>query len=337
MAGPARKRRTIAAISVTLAAATAGAWLTTSSLAASAGAPVRPAARDVTTRIPAGWAAVPYRRARLSVPGKWLVEASSDIWCGPGSSSMIFAGIRPVIPRGTGCTLTANYAWIRPAGQIPTGISDRKPTKVINGFPVYRLRTGKDSILYLVPELGVRVGAHGPMAKRILATLNKSALAVVLAKGPVSTVPAHWTWHQFGGVKFAAPAAWHLSHEKRWATCGTGQWADSLLLINAVKPPLALPCPAWLPYASAIAAQPGLTVVTGKYAARSVGEKFTKCQVRDHARICLATVTGSGGFLGGVLIFTVSRPHHKPSAYFLLGLSGAGARPRAVFDSLTLP
>lgn len=110
----------------------------------------------------------------------------------------------------------------------------------------------------------------------------------------------------------------------------------SLVLIDAIKPPLALPCPFPFPYADAFAAQPGLTAVTGKFAARSAGEHFTRCQLRHRARICLATVTGQGGFLSGVLIFSVSSPHHHPAAFFLLGLSGSGARARAIFESIKL-
>ena len=80
-------------------------------------------------------------------------------------------------------------------------------------------------------------------------------------------------------------------------------------------------------------AQPGLTVVTGKYAAQSVGESYARCQSRRGVRICLSSVTGQGGFLSGVLIFSVSRPNHA-TTYFLLGLSGSGAGARAVFDSI---
>jgi len=85
-----------------------------------------------------------------------------------------------------------------------------------------------------------------------------------------------------------------------------------------------------------LAAQPGLTAVTGKFAARSVGAHFTRCQLRHRARICLASVTGHGGFFSGVLIFSVASPHHHPVAFFLLGLSGSGARARTIFDSMRL-
>ncbi len=108
----------------------------------------------------------------------------------------------------------------------------------------------------------------------------------------------------------------------------------SLLLITATKPPLLLPCPYPFPTATADQAQPGLTVVTGKYAAESVGQNYIRCLVRHGVRICLASVTGQGGFFGGVLIFTVSPPHRHAPTFFLLGLSGSGARARVIFGSI---
>jgi hypothetical protein len=247
---------------------------------------------------------------------------------------MIFAGTRPRIPKATGCRLTASLAWIVPVGHGRPGIGHRGPAAVIHGIRVYRLPAGQRSVLYLVPKLGVRVGARGPLARRVLATLTRSPLSVVLRAGPAGPVPAIWTWHQFGGVRFASPRSWRLQRERQWATCGTGIVPRSLLLIDATRPPAALPCPYAFPTAVAEQAQPGLTVVTGKYAAKSVGEEFGRCRVRRGTRICPSSVTGKGGFTSGVLIFSVSRPHQHGATFFLLGLSGSGARARAIFGSL---
>ncbi len=281
-----------------------------------------------------GWAPVPYRRAQLSVPGQWLVESPGQLFCGPGFKGMIFAGIRPRIPKGQGCGLAKSLAWILPAGHIPAGIKHRKPTAVINGIPVYRLTSGQDAVLYLVPKLGVRVGASGPLYRQVLRTLTRSPLSVVLSRGPVSRAPATWSWHQFGGIRFAVPRTWHPRAESQWATCGTGLEPGTLLLIDATKPPAALPCPFPLPTASEQRAEPGLTVVTGKYAAKSVGEEFTRCYPRHGIRICLAKVTGAGGALSAVLIFSAGRPHQHKATYLLLGLSGSGARARQIFSSI---
>jgi hypothetical protein len=283
---------------------------------------------------PAGWVPVPFRRAQLSVPGLWLVQSPRQFWCAPQSRGMIFAGGRPGVPKGAGCGLTASVAWIRPAGHIPPGLRHRRPSAVIHGLPVYRLPSGHGSVRYLVPELGVRAGARGPLHRRVLATLTRSPLSVVLGRGPARPVPAGWSWHRSGGVRFAAPRSWSLQRKNQWATCGTGLVPRSLLLIDAIRPPARLPCPAPFPAAAAERAQPGLTVVTGKYAARSVAADFARCRVRRGARICLSSVTGQGGFLSGVLIFSVSPAHRHEATFFLLGLSGSGARPRAIFGSI---
>jgi hypothetical protein len=285
---------------------------------------------------PASWAPVPYRHAQLSVPGMWLVESRQQFWCGfsAGRGGMIFVGSKPEVPKGNHCSLTASLAWIRPAAHIPPGIRHWRPTAVIHGVPVYRRPSAAGSVLYLVPELGVRVGVRGPLTRRVLATLTRSPLSVVLRRGPASPVPARWVWNRFGGVRFATPRSWRLQRENHWATCGTGLEPGSLLLIDATRPPVYLPCPIEFPAAAAERAQPGLTVVTGKYAAKSVGEDFARCRVRSGVRICLSTVTGHGGFFSSVLIFSVARPGQHNRTFFLLGLPGSGARPRAVYDSV---
>jgi hypothetical protein len=284
-----------------------------------------------------GWAPVPYRSAQLSVPGSWLVEGPQQLSCGVSQASgMIFVGIRPQMPKGQGCHLSASLAWILPAGHFRPGIRHRKPTAVIRGIPVYRLRSPRGSVLYLVPDLGVRVEARGPKAGRVLATLARSPLSVVLRRGPAGRVPSSWTWRRFGGVRFATPRSWSLQHADQWATCGTGLVPQTLLLLDATRPPLYLPCPLSIPTATAEQAEPGLAVVTGKYAAKSVGEDYPSCRVRYGVRVCLSSVTGQGGFFGGVLIFSVSRPHQHAATFFLLGLSGSGASARAVFDSVRL-
>jgi hypothetical protein len=282
----------------------------------------------------AGWSPVPYESAQLSVPGSWLVESPQQLSCGfPQVTGMIFVGLKPGIPKSYDCDVTASTAWIVPAGKLPKAITHRKPTGVIHGIPVYRLASAKGTAAYLVPELGVRVGARGKLAARVLATLTRSPLSVVVSRGQAAKVPADWTWRQFGGIRFAAPRSWSLQREDQWATCGTGLLTSSLLLLDATKPPFYLPCPYEIPTAQAYQAQPGLTAVTGKYAATSVGESYASCQSRGGVRICRSTVTGQGGFLSGVLIFSVSRPKHA-ATFFLLGLSGSGASARAAFDSI---
>src|SRR3984885_7374230 len=88
---------------------------------------------------------------------------------------MIFSGLTPGIPKGWNCGVTANLAWILPAGKIPPGLAHCKPSAVIHGIPVYRLASAKGTTGYLVPELGVRVGAPArlePAARRPVGDLR---------------------------------------------------------------------------------------------------------------------------------------------------------------------
>jgi len=201
---------------------------------------------------------------------------------------------------------------------------------------VYRLRSAPGSVLYLVPELRVRVGARGLLTRRVLATLTWSPLAVVLGHASAGQTHAGWVRHRFGRVNFAVPNSWKMRHEKQWGTCGTGIMPRSLLLVDVTRPPLALPCPSPYPAAGAEQARPGLTVVTGEYAAQSVAENFPSCRLRHGAQICLSSITDQGGFDSGVLIFSVSRPHQRATTFLLLGLSGSGAGARTVFASVRI-
>ena len=279
---------------------------------------------------------VPFQRAQLSVPGSWFVESSEGFACANGHEGLIFAGLGPRFPKNVGChRLSSSYAWIIPGSHVAP--AHRKPTLVIDGFGVYRLPSARKSVVYLVPKLGVRIGAHGPRARQILSTLRESPLGVVLASGPAGRVPASWGRHDFGGVKFASPRGWHTEHENVWETCGTGVDKRSLALINARKSPIPIPCPAPAPFAKELTAVPGLTVVTGKFAAQSVAETFRHCLLRAGTRICPSTETGAGGFDSEALVFSVSRPHHHAKTFILLGLSGTGAQARAIFDSIRTP
>jgi hypothetical protein len=338
-APPATNAASPATAANAVAPASAAASPATATNAASLTATAMDAAPAAQSATPAGWAPVPYGNAQLSVPGSsWLVEARQQLMCGLGDfDGMIFAGVTPGFPKGWNCAVTASLAWILPAGKFPKGLTQGKPSAVIHGIPVYRLASAKGTTAYLVPELGVRVGARGKLAARVLATLTRSPLDVVLSRGPAARVAAGWVWRQFAGVTFATPRSWGLQREDQWSTCGTGLWANALLLVNATKPPMYLPCPLQLPYAGVDAAEPGLVAVTGKYAGESVGQSYGRCQSRGGVRFCLSSVTGQGGGLsGGVLIFSVTRPGHA-AMYFLLGLSGSGATARAVFDSIGLP
>src|SRR5258708_4672315 len=152
--------RRIAAVAAAAMVAAAALWPVSGALASPRAMPGgAPAAAGVSgpgpgagrlaggTGVRARWGPGPYLDAQLSVPGRWLVEAPGQFWCAPPSWSrgMIFAGITPRIPKGAGCGLTANRAWIVPAGHVRPGARHRGPTAVIHGIRVYRLPAGPGS------------------------------------------------------------------------------------------------------------------------------------------------------------------------------------------------
>ena len=194
--------------------------------------------------LPDGWAPVPYRRAQLSVPGSWLVQSPQQFSCGfPRAGGMIFAGGKPGPRRG----------WLRPDGEPGLDPACRAHTEgdqppQAHGRDQWHSRlpaAGRSGIGAVpVPELGVRAGARGPLARRVLATLTSSPLSVVLRRGPAAPVPASWSWHRFGGVRFATPRSWSLQREDQWATCGTGLVPRWLLLSTRPDRRPDLPCPA---------------------------------------------------------------------------------------------
>ncbi len=283
------------------------------------------------TGTPEGWAAVTYENAQLSVPASWVVESPQAPTCAFVTTGMIFAGMKPALPKDQGCTLTAGWAWIEPVSRVTVR---GRPAAVIHGIPVYSVPAGAGAVQYLAPRLGVEVGADGSLARAILATLTRSPLSVALARGAATPVPSGWTWHSFGGLRFAAPRTWSAERTEVWQTCRTGLEDKTLLLLDAKRPPSYLGCPLQPTTAGWLQAVPGLTVVTGRYATRSVGESFSRCQDRVGVRICLSATTGEGGLLGSVLIISATAPHRTSPTYLLIGLSGV--RPaRTILDSVT--
>jgi hypothetical protein len=174
---------------------------------AAAPKPHHPDAVLVASRAGTRRAAVPYREAQLMVPGSWLVESSGQLSCGlPQAGGMIFAGTRPGFPKAYGCRLTGSLAWIVPAGHIPPGLRHRKPTAVFHGLPVYRVASNIGRA-YLVPELKVIIGARGPLAQSILATVTRSPLSVALKRGAPGRVPSTYRRRGECSAKTSGPPA----------------------------------------------------------------------------------------------------------------------------------
>ena len=102
------------------------------------------------------------------------------------------------------------------ARHLPPGITHRKPTAIINGFPVYRVPSGKHSLTRAqVAQVG---GGTESATKRILATLNRSPLSAVWLRVGSAQCRAILVVRRFGGLRFAVPGSWRVHRQKAWAT-----------------------------------------------------------------------------------------------------------------------
>ncbi len=209
---------------------------------------------------------------------------------------------------------------IRSAQRQPEGT----PTR-INGIAVTRVSIAASpagSVSYAVPSLHVVVTARGPLARRVLATLTRSPISVVLAPGPRFAVPAGWAWHQAGAIRFAAPAHWSLVRNGFWPCAMT---SDSVLIIPARNRQMPRCALSSVPPAPV----PGVIVAIG----RSVvppASGYDACRRLDALRACYSTSVGQG------VVFDVAvfAPGRQRGTLVEIGLAGSGAVARTIFDSI---
>ena len=283
-----------------------------------------------TAATPRAWAPVAFGDAQISVPAKWNVETPGSAACGGGARGMVFAGLAPSVRhlrRATGCGLPANVAAIVPAsGPVPPGAAGAaRMINTIEAFPVHPDGRYEG---YLVPSLRVRVLARGPLAARILRTLTRSPLSVVLAGGQRMPVPGSWRWHTFGGIRFAAPGAWPVRRDDLWGGCGTGVDAGTVRLTTAHRAPV-MSCPAVVPTAGNMSAIPGVVVGAGRYAQVGFTAVAPRCPLDLHGMAGCVLDTQRG-----VLTLGVFLPGGRHSIIVEIGLAGNGATARTIVDSV---
>ena len=228
-----------AAIGVAVAAVTAAMiGPVGSALAAPRDNPASPAAMSGGT--PSGWAPVTYRGAQLSVPKPWIVESPHQFLCGPPRSRHDLRGRAAWVAPQAGIRRDRQPGLDPagredPAGDQPSQAHRRDPRHP--GLPAER-RPGHRG--YLVPQLGVQVGARGQQARRVLATLNRSPLEVVLGRDTAARCPPAGPGgcSAASGSRPRAPGA--CSARTSGPPAAPASSPRSLLLIDATKPPL--PC-----------------------------------------------------------------------------------------------
>jgi hypothetical protein len=282
---------------------------------------------------PAGWSPVSLGSVQISVPTDWLIE-DPGYTCGDGVRGIVFINRSPSPPRpGTGCPAVANSLELRTGAPKTPSASHRA---VVNSIPVTEASTGTGSARTgVVLALGTEVEARGPLRARVLATLTRSPLSVVL-DSTVTTVPSGWRRVVFGGLRFAVPGAWSLVRQTTWGGCPYNIEAGLLELSTAQH--LSAPgCPPPPETAGYLAARAGMVLDSGPLVTAAPAD--STCLSRHTLRICLDPPPPPvGGFSSGhelnLLTAQVRVPGQTAVDQIEIGLTGTGVTPLDIFDSL---
>lgn len=158
-----------------------------------------------------------------------------------------------------------------------------------------------------------------------------SLQAVLLAQERYRAVPVGWRWHEFGGIRFAAPASWNLEREGSWVSCRYGVAPRTVLLTNAALRS-AFGC-GKLPAVAAgeLALVPeGIVVGTGRYTASEIRSGPTgPCLRLGNLRVCVIQPGNDTQFK-----VAVYPPGSASPALVEIGLARSPATARTIFDSI---
>lgn len=179
---------------------------------------------------PAGWIAIDYGDAQLSVPLSWQVSY------GEGACSSAVPGVLAVAPparQRLWCPGTTwrvpSQAWVAPTRLMTVGPAGRVLARlavdkvVVHGIALFRVPPtyAGQRVAYWAPSLGVEITSRGVGTWRILRTLTHSPRTVVLARGTAPAAPASWRHVSIDGLSFAAPSSWRTWRTPDSGSCGS--------------------------------------------------------------------------------------------------------------------
>jgi hypothetical protein len=199
----------------------------------------------------------------------------------------------------------------------------------INGIPVVGGMSGRSGLSYLVPGLHAGVTAHGPLARKIIGTLTRSPLAVMLERGPLLPVPGDWRWYEFAGIRFAAPGAWPLHRDDAWGDECSPVVPQRLVFVRTAKVPDAPSCGGDDDTAGQAAATLGVLAGSGPEAIAPHFAGGSSCLRLHGLRVCMP----APDTISQRVTLTVSLPRRRP-VIVEIGLAGNGVIPRTIFDSI---
>jgi hypothetical protein len=278
---------------------------------------------------PRGWVPLIYDNVQIWVPPSWVAETQGQC-VRSGLAGVVYGGKapKPDCARPPNVLRLVDLHIVEPVDVTPSGPSSIAPgTKSINGFAAYIKHTAGHGWSVYVPDLDVRLIAHGPLAVRALETL-RGAPRVDYSDGPaVRPLPAGFRWHVFGGIKFAAPASWAVQRQPNWGFCWPGVNENTVVLSSA-KVATGIGC---LPHSGILAlyayAHLGISVAAGPQTP-STGEDCGT--VRGTRWICDYT---PAGFNPVYRLYMRPPGQGKPTVIYV-GAAGSGAIATKIIDSI---
>jgi hypothetical protein len=161
--------------------------------------------------VPKSWDPVDTGDARIWVPDNWTVEMNAQA-CGlPDRPAMV-----GVVGIGTVDLICPGDASLSPQQTVSLTSLPLSPTgplyEVVHGYQIYTAASTAHaaSTVYDVPDLGVQIAIHGPLAGQILDTLAPSSQDVAVAFA-IQPKPNTFRTVITDGISLAVPSRWTLT------------------------------------------------------------------------------------------------------------------------------
>jgi hypothetical protein len=188
----------------------------------------------------------------------------------------------------------------------------------------------------MIPALGVTLSAHGPLTRRILATITRSPRSVALASGPAPSIPPGWHTVAVGavpGLTLDVPQTWPVARTEGQSKCGgptpIARFVRPAVTLSSDNYPFSKQC--WHLPVQPTSGVPhdGVRVDSGIFARPGVVPASRYCLHPGKLTVCAAA-----GPLYSVLVVYVTGPHIFRPIIVSIGLAGNGMTARRILYSL---
>ena len=298
-------------------------------------APSSPRAPISGHKAPRGWIPVDYGTAQIWVPASWPIDSTGG--CVGSKPAGVMYGNTPK----KDCALPRNVLQIV-SPVIDPGlnrwvIAPRRLAHArrleVNGLAVEVRPAVGQGLFVDVPGLNVRLIARGPVAIRAVGTLRRSLIADARPQSR-ATVPAGFRWQEFGGIKFAAPAARPVRHGTIGAACEP-LVAPGNVGLSSTEPIGGLLCAGFaIVHAGYLAHRSGVVVISLPVTHGPASHRLPpgSC-ARSYHKVGQFCVQELDGFNTEYTLY-LYRPGQKKLSTMYVGLGGGGEVAQAIIDSI---